>query len=148
MYQISLGGKKLPILPENLKETVQVDNEKFDIIGSGEMTLPGKAKLHTWTISSYIPFDNEMSPTEFKSFIDKLILRDYGKGDAAPIEPITFYIARILKKEGSEEEEIIFKTNKKVLIESVEWEDRKGEPGDLYYTIKLIEYKPFDKKRV
>lgn len=31
----------------------------------------------------------------------------------------------------------------KVLFESIEWEDRKGEPGDIYYTFKLIEYKDF-----
>ena len=30
-----------------------------------------------------------------------------------------------------------------VLFESMEWEDRKSEPGDIYYTFKLIEYKDF-----
>ena len=70
-----------------------------------------------------------------------LINRNYDMGDNRPIEPITFRVARTLK-DGS----IVFNINTKVLIESIEWEDRKGEPGDLYYTIKLIEYKPFGTK--
>lgn len=146
MYQVNLGEKILPILPENLKESVQIDNKKYDTFG-GEMSLPGKAKLHYWTISSYIPFDSELSPTEFKNYIDGLVLRNYGEENTTPIEPIIFAVARVLEKEDGIEE-IIFNTNKKVLIDSVEWEDRKGEPGDLYYTIKLVEYRKFGTKTV
>lgn len=135
LYKMYLGELRLPILPENLKEMVQMDNKKYDTFGAGERALPGKAKLHTWTISSYFPRDGEIPPTEYKKAIDDFVLRDK---NPKPIVPIRFSLSRELE-DGS----IIFSFNKRVLIESIEWEDRKGEPGDLYYTIKLIEYKDF-----
>ena len=141
MYVIGLGEMELPILPENLKESVQMDNKKYDTFGAGERVSPGMKKLHTWTISSYFPAHGSPSPTEYHDYYMGLITRDYPKKDTRPIKPITFRVAREL-----EDGTIIFSVNKPVLIESIEWEDRKGEPGDLYYTIKLIEYKPFGTK--
>lgn len=141
MYTIGLGRMDLPILPETLKEMIQMDNKKYDTFGVGERVLPGKAKLHTWTISSYFPSDGKEKPSTYHEYYMGLINRNYDMGDNRPIEPITFRVARTLK-DGS----IVFNINTKVLIESIEWEDRKGEPGDLYYTIKLIEYKPFGTK--
>lgn len=138
MYTIGLGKMELPILPENLKESVQMDNKKYDTFGAGERILPGKKKLHTWTISSYFPAHGSPSPTEFYTYYMGLITRNYTEKDTRPIDPISFRVTREL-----EDGTIIFSINTKVLIESIEWEDRKGEPGDLYYTIKLIEYKEF-----
>lgn len=137
LYRMYLGELSLPVLPENFKEMVQIDNKKYDTFGSGERVLPGKDKLHTWTLSSYFPRDSEIPPKMYKETIDGFVLRDYKK-NPAPIEPIRFSLSRELE-DGS----VIFSFNKRVLIESIEWEDRKGEPGDLYYTIKLIEYKDF-----
>ena len=34
-YEIWLGKMKLPILPENLKEILQMDNKKYDTFGGG-----------------------------------------------------------------------------------------------------------------
>ena len=137
LYSMYLDKLRLPILPENFKEMIQMDNKKYDTFGKGERVLPGKEKLHTWTISSYFPRDGEQSPTWYKEAIEKLIGRTNGK-ETRPTESAKFVLAREL-----EDGTIIFGINSYVLIESIEWEDRKGEPGDLYYTIKLIEYKEF-----
>lgn len=137
LYHMQINEIKLPILPENFKEMIQVDNKKYETFGKGERVLPGKEKLHTWTISSYFPRNGEIPPAEYKSAIESLIQRDYGK-NSEPIKPVNFILAREL-----EDGTIIFGIDSSALIESIEWEDRKGEPGDLYYTIKLIEYKKF-----
>ena len=142
LYHMRLSDIAIPILPETLKEMIQMDNDKYDIVGLGERVRPGKEKLHTWTISSYFPSEGEISPKEYKEKIEKIVLRDYSK-NVDSIKPVRFAVARELEN-GT----IIFSINADVLIESIEWEDRKGEPGDLYYTIKLIEYKPFDQKKV
>lgn len=143
MYKIKLGEKYLPILPENLKESIQMNNSRYDTFGVGERVLPGKQKLRSWSISSYFPFDFEESPTSFRAYYTGLIHREYEKGDHAPIKPISFCVTRELAQG-----QIIFDTNAQVLIESIEWEDRQGEPGDLYYTISLVEYKNFGTKVV
>lgn len=140
LYRMYLGEIRLPILPENFKEMIQIDNKKYDTFGKGERALPGKEKLHTWIVSSYFPCDGEIPPAEYKRAIEGLIRRDYGK-NPEPIKPINFILAREL-----EDGTIIFGIDSYALIESIEWEDRKGEPGDLYYTIKLIEYKDFKTK--
>ena len=138
LYHMRINTLIIPILPETLKEMVQMDNKKYDTFGAGEMILPGKAKLHTWTISSYFPRDGEMSPSEYKKAIDGLVLREYENGDTKPVEPVKFVLGRELEN-GT----MIFEINTYAVIDSIEWEDRKGEPGDLYYTIKLTEYKRF-----
>lgn len=139
-----LGTLKFPILPENLKEMIQIDNKKYDILGLGERVKPGKMKLHTWTVSSYFPADGVKPVKDYKKYIDDLVIRDYtGILPPEPIEPVGFKLVRILPDGGLD-----FDINCYVLIESIEWEDRQGEPGDLYFSIKLIEYKKFDSKTV
>lgn len=138
-YYMSLGGLDIPILPENFKESVQIDNKKYDTFGVGERILPGKLKLRTWSVSSYFPADGVIPPKECKNFIDDCILLQQ-KGNEKPLK---FVLARE-KING----EIIFGLHTEVLIDNIEWEDRNGEPGDLYYTIKLVEYKEWDTKVV
>lgn len=138
-YRMSLGGLEIPILPENFKESVQIDHKKYDTFGVGERILPGKLKLRTWSISSYFPADGEKSPKEWKNLIDGWVNLDQ-KGQSTPVG---FILAR--EEKGGK---IIFGIHTDVLIESIEWEDRNGEPGDLYYTIKLVEYKEWNTKVV
>ena len=133
-YEITLGEMKLPILPENLKEICQMDNKKYNTFGSGERILPGKEKLHTWTISSYFPVDGAVAPSRYREYFTSLVQREDNK---LP-EPIDFVVVRF-NEDGSD----MLPVNTSVLFESMEWEDRKGEPGDIYYTFKLIEYKEF-----
>ena len=139
MYVVWLADKKLPILPENLKESFQIDNKKYETFGAGERVLPGMEKLHTWTISSYFPADGEVAPAEYREHYTKLVHRDYDPKNAPePITPVELSVIRFYE-DGSAMATLLVD----VLFESIEWEDRKGEPGDIYYTFKLIEYKNF-----
>lgn len=139
VYDIILGEMNLPVLPENLKESFQMDNEKYDIVGMGERVKTGREKLHTWTISSYFPADGDIAPSKYREYYTGLIHKE----DGSLPKPIDFDVVR-LNEDGSD----MIPINVMVIFESIEWEDRKGEPGDLYYTFKLLEYKPFDQKRV
>ena len=134
MYEIRLGTMNLPILPEDLKEVFQLDNKKYDTFGAGERVLPGLEKLHTWTISSYFPADGAIPPSDYRSYYTSLVRKE----DGSLPEPVDLAIVR-----QNEDETDMLPVNAEVLFESIEWEDRKGEPGDIYYTFKLIEYKPF-----
>lgn len=138
-YQIILGEMSLPILPENLKEIVQIDNKKYDTFGAGERALPGKEKLRTWTISSYFPADGKISPSEYRKYYTSLVHKE----DGSLPEPVDLSVIRF-GEDGTD----IIPVSAEVLFEQIEWEDRKGEPGDIYYTFKLLEYKKFESKKV
>ncbi len=134
MYEITIGDMSLPILPEDLKEVFQLDNKKYDTFGAGERVLPGMEKLHTWTISSFFPADGEIPPSEYRRYYTSLVHKE----DGSLPEPVDLAVIRY-GEDGTD----MIPVNAQVLFESIEWEDRKGEPGDIYYTFKLIEYKDF-----
>lgn len=137
MYEIMLGDMSLPILPEDLKEIFQLDNKKYDTFGVGERVLPGLEKLHTWTISSYFPADGTISPSEYRRYYTSLVHKE----DGSLPKPVYLSVIRY-GEDGTD----MIPVDARVLFESMEWEDRKSEPGDIYYTFKLIEYKPFSSK--
>lgn len=96
-------------------------------------------KLHTWTISSYFPADGEVPPAEYRNYYTNLVHREYDPKTAPePIKPVEFSVIRFY-----EDGRAMATLLADVLFENIEWEDRKGEPGDIYYTFKLIEYKNF-----
>ena len=137
MYEIMLGDMSLPILPEDLKEIFQLDNKKYDTFGVGERVLPGLEKLHTWTISSYFQADGTISPSEYRRYYTSLVHKE----DGSLPKPVDLSVIRY-GEDGTD----MIPVDARVLFESMEWEDRKSEPGDIYYTFKLIEYKPFSSK--
>lgn len=144
MYLMRLGKYQLPILPENMKEHIQMDNKAYNILGLGERVDPGPIKLRTWTLSSYFPADGKESPATLRAYYNDLIgASDRNSKNTKMLEPITFTVQRKL-----DENTISIAQQSRVIIESIEWEDRAGEPGDLYYTIKLKEWKPFGGKIV
>lgn len=134
MYEVTLGDMSLPILPEDLKEVFQLDNKKYDTFGAGERILPGMEKLHTWTINSYFPADGKIAPSEYRRYYTSLVHKE----DGSLPEPVNLSVIRY-GEDGTD----MIPVNAEVLFESVEWGDRKSEPGDIYYTFKLIEYKAF-----
>ena len=137
MYEVVLGEMGLPILPEDLKEVFQLDNKKYDTFGAGERVLPGMEKLHTWTISSYFPADGKIPPSEYRRYYTGLVHKE----DGSLPKPVDLSVIRY-GEDGTD----MLPVCASVLFESIEWEDRKSEPGDIYYTFKLIEYKPFSTK--
>ena len=59
------------------------------------------------------------------------------------IKPVRFIVNRY-KDDGT----LTFDTNCLVLIDSISFEDKAGEVGDLNYEIKLVEYKEFGGKKL
>lgn len=135
MYEIFIGDIQLKLLPDNLKENVIKDNKKYDVLAIGQVVRPGRAKLKTWSIASAFLFsDGEVISK--KEYLDKIV-----SDDVLGVNPVRLIINRY-NQDGS----ITFATNSLVLVESLEWEDKAGEPGDLYFKINLIEYKKFEAK--
>lgn len=130
MYELFLAGTKLPVLPENLKEQRSRDNKKYHVLNLGDVIAPGKAGLKQWTISSVFYGDEAYSPQSYRDHLNQLLESD------APFE----LILNRFNEDGS----LAFQSeNLSVLMESLAFEDKEGEPGTLYFTVKLVEYRPF-----
>ena len=74
--------------------------------------------------------DEEYSPDAYRQHLEQLLEKE---------EPVEFIYNRY-QEDGA----IAFQTkNIDVVIESIEFEDREGEPGTLYFTVKLLECRSF-----
>ena len=137
MYEIYIGSLKLPLLPENLKEDLKRDNKHYTILALGEIIKPGRAKLRTWTIKSTF-YHEEIDVTKARDYLTSLV-----NSEKLSIKPVRFIVNRY-KDDGT----LTFDTNCLVLIDSISFEDKAGEVGDLNYELKLVEYKEFGGKKL
>lgn len=137
MYEIYIGNLKLPLLPENLKEEIKKDNKKYNILAIGEVVKAGRVKLKTWSIKSTF-FHEDIDVTKARDYLTSLV-----SSDKLGVKPVRFIVNRY-KDDGS----LTFDTNCLVLIDSLSFEDKAGEVGDLNYEIKLTEFKEFGGKKL
>ena len=137
MYEIYIGSLKLPLLPESLKEDIKRENKHYTILAAGEVIKPGRAKLRTWTIKSTF-YHEEIDVTKARDYLTSLV-----NSEKLSIKPIRFIVNRC-KDDGT----LTFDTNCLVLIDSISFEDKAGEVGDLNYELKLVEYKEFGGKKL
>lgn len=138
MYEIYLGRLKLPLLPINLKESVSKDNKRYDVLSFGEVIKPGRMKLRSWTINSEFRHSDGV---DAKTYIEAIKKYLYDKKET--LKPIRFIVNRF-NEDGS----ISLNTNTLVVVDSFDVEDKEGEPGDFYYSIKITEYRKFEAKKL
>ncbi|WP_127506939.1 LysM peptidoglycan-binding domain-containing protein [Paenibacillus humicus] len=117
----------LPVNPERIGATSAGAFEDVPILNFGEYTVPSAPKRTTYTLSSFFPRDYNAS---YCNYIDlqrpwdivKTLLRWQASG-----KPCRFIVT------GTP-------INVAVTIRTFEYEERAGEPGDVYYTLELKEY--------
>lgn len=132
-YKLSLSdmnqtnGFLIPVLPEMIEINEQGNVKSYDIVGSGPIHVIQPNSLSKLSFQSFFPADTERfgadqswNPMRYV----KLILEwmDSGK----PIRLI--YV-------GSDIE-----INLPVSIDSFDWKESSGSPGDIEYSIKLLKY--------
>lgn len=129
LYELYLDGLAMPILPENLKEQAKINNHTYDVLNIGEVILGGKTGLRTWQISSVFFADGDTAPSAYREHLEQL--RDGG-------QPFNFVLNR-----WNDDGTLAFNTDCEVLLSSCTFEDKAGEPGTLYYSLNLTEYRDF-----
>ncbi len=122
---------KVPVNPEEITITTPSKNETFDVLDKGEIVIPMPAGLTEVSFESYLPSDDD------DPFMD---------GSASPKKFIkTLKSAKEKRIKGrliiSRSE--LFDTNIRCVVEEFTTTDKGGEPGDLYYSIKLREYRDY-----
>lgn len=129
---------RLPINPEKLPVARETDNDEYNVLGIGPITVPRIPKEREVTISSFFPgrsapyvlTSGGFEPPEF--YIDFFTS---AMNDKAPIlyVPVRYY-----------EDGTPFMTQDpgfQVLVMQFSTEERAGETGDFYYDLTLREYR-------
>ena len=138
-YKMTLivGGREIniPVLPAKLNVSSPGKNERVTVLELGEVLLLRKKGLRILSWESFFPVSKApytvgqiRGPVSIVQAIQKA--RDQKS-------PVRFLIT------GTD-----LDCNLRMGIDSFEYEERSGELGDLYYTIKLYEWKDISPKRI
>lgn len=128
---------KLPINPESIQPTRSASNSDINIIGLGAATRKGDPGLRSFTISSFFPgynsyFYTGVLPKTCIEFITKIWETDNTDNTVAKITTTGLPV----------------NLNMYFVIDSFDYEHKAGEEDDIYYDLKIKEYKPYGVKKV
>lgn len=138
-YKMTLiaGGRELniPVLPERLNVSSPGNNERVTVLELGEVLLLRKKALRIITWESFFPAAEAPYTTgEIKDPVSIIQAIQKARDEETPVR---FLIT------GTD-----LDCNIRMGIDSFEYEERSGEPGDIYYTIKLYEWKDISPKKL
>lgn len=131
------GGREIdiPVLPEKLKVTSPGNNDTATVLVLGDVLILRKKGLRTVAWDSFFPVNDApfvtgriTDPVEIVKAIQKA--RD-------SLDPVRFLIT------GTD-----LDINVRMGVETFDYEERAGEPGDFYYSIKLSEWKDYSPRRI
>lgn len=133
------GSKKykLPVNPEEIKRTRELSVEKYQVLESGQVSIPAYCNLEEFTFEAEFP-SKEYHYLESGAKADADYYEKMFRKAQKNKKPIRFIASN----------EITDDISTKVLVISVEAVEKAGEEGDKYLTIKLLEYKGAGKRYV
>ena len=125
----------IPVLPEKLTVKAAGKNERTTVLELGEIYILRKKGLREVAWESFFPVNNAPYVTgTIREPID--IVRAIENSRDTP-SPIRFILV------GTD-----LDINVRFGIDSFEYDERAGEVGDIYYSIKLVEWKDYSPKRI
>lgn len=138
-YKITLivGGREIniPVLPAKLNVSSPGKNERVTVLELGEVLLLRKKGLRILSWESFFPVSK--APYTVGQIRDPVSIVQAIQKARDQKSPVRFLIT------GTD-----LDCNLRMGIDSFEYEERSGELGDLYYTIKLYEWKDISPKRI
>lgn len=131
------AGKEIiiPVLPSKLKVTSAGDNDTDTVLGLGEVLILRQKRLRTVLWDSFCPAHSAPYAPGVITPPLELIRAIQTARDA--LQPVRLLIT------GTD-----LDINVRMGIESFDYEERSGELGDLYYSIKLSEWKDYSPRRI
>ncbi|MPM88019.1 hypothetical protein SDC9_135120 [bioreactor metagenome] len=129
---------RIPTNPEELKITSAQANEKYEILGLGQVVVPTGMELREYAFEAEFPHSPRSygeTPGQFEG--PYFYLNQFRAWREEKV-PVRFIVQSDLSKD----------INIRVLIEELTITEKAGEEGDKYVEFKLLEYKAFVKKSV
>lgn len=133
------GGKKykLPVNPEEIKRTRQLNIEMYQVLEGGQVSIPSYCALEEYSFEAEFPSRRN---------------RYMNSGARADAD----YYEKMFRKAQKNKKPIRFICSNginddiscRVLVKSVESVEKAGEEGDKYLTVTLLEYKGAGKRFV
>ncbi len=136
---LKISGKKykLPVNPEEIKKTQKLSIEKYQVLKSGQVSVPKFPELWTYEFSCELPHQ-EVHYMESGSRADPdRYIRAITKAQRKK-KPV-----QLIYSNGETDDESV-----KVLIESCTITEKAGEEGDKYLSLSFVQYKAPSKKYV
>lgn len=133
------GGKKykLPVNPEEIKRTRNLNVETYQVLGSGQVSIPSYCELEQYSFEAEFPSQRyhymESGTKADADYYEKMFRKAQKK-----LKQIQFICSNGVNDDIS----------CKVLVKSVEVIEKAGEVGDKYITLTLMEYKAPRKRTV
>ena len=128
---LKFGKKiKIPVNPSEINITAPTNNKTYEVLSKGEVVVQMPSGLKEVSFESYVsnsdePFtDGSISPRSFVKALQKAMDKKI-KG-------------RLIISRSD-----LFDTNMRCIIEEFTTKDKGGEPDDIYYSIKLREYRSY-----
>lgn len=127
---------RLPVNPEELEISHPTDNQDFNVIGVGQVVVPRKPSLRKISWESWFPsvysdpyVAGTDTPEEWHYFLTTAMQKQV-------------VIRCIISRSG------LYDTNVSCVVEDFTTTDKGGEPGDIYYSLTLREWKDYAPKTV
>ena len=136
---LKISGKKykLPVNPEEIKKTQKLSMEKYQVLKSGQVSVPKFPELWTYEFSCELPHQ-EVHYMESGSRADPdRYIRAITKSQKKK-KPV-----QLIYSNGETDDESV-----KVLIETCTITEKAGEEGDKYLSLSFVQYKTPSKKYV
>lgn len=133
------GGKKykLPANPEEIKRTRNLNAEKHQVLGGGQVSIPSYCELEEYSFEAEFP-SQEYHYMESGARADADYYEKMFKKAQKNKKPIRFIASNDITDDIST----------MVLVVNVEAVEKAGEEGDKYFSLKLLEYKAPGKRYI
>lgn len=136
---IKFGSRKvvIPVNPEEITIKYPSDNKDYDVIGVGQVVIPRKPGLKEISWEGFFPANTS------EPYVD-----------AAAYDPEEYvdWFERAMKKQQKVRLIItrskLYNTNIRCIVSEFETTDKGGEPGDMYYSLTLREYRDYSPQMV
>lgn len=125
----------IPVLPAKLKVTSPGKNETTTVLGLGEVLILRKKGLRSLAWDSFFPVDE--APYVSGEITDPLEIVQAIQKARDKEDPIRFLVT------GTD-----LDVNVRMGVDTFDYEERGGEVGDFYYSIKLVEWKDYSPRRI
>lgn len=131
-FRLQAQKVKIPVNPQEIEIQHPTDHKTYDILGMGEIVVPRKPSLKMVSWESFFPADLN------KSYVNR--------GAKKPVFYVRCFeralrekqiLRLIISRSGS------FDTNMRCIVSDFKIKDKGGEPGDIYYSLELQEYRSY-----